>query len=142
MAASIRATETHTQHENEPDLKDIQQAENFLSDAQAGNDAEKRMGLLQALKLYPKASAWSILISFAVVMEGMSFGRTRCLPSPLTILMPRLRCYPHLQLLRLSSVHSSIWNIGCQWVVPDPSSLPGWARKRFDSWTIHRFNGA
>jgi SP family general alpha glucoside:H+ symporter-like MFS transporter len=60
------------------DLKDIQKAENFLTDAQAGNEAEQRMSLWQALKLYPKASAWSILISFAVVMEGKTLGVTRC----------------------------------------------------------------
>lgn len=52
------------------DLKATQKAENFLADAKAGNDAETKMGLIAALKLYPKASAWSIAISFAVVMEG------------------------------------------------------------------------
>lgn len=54
----------------EPDVKDVHKAEAFLSDAQAGNEAERKMGTWEALKLYPKASAWSIAISFAVVMEG------------------------------------------------------------------------
>jgi hypothetical protein len=61
-------------HDAEPDLKDTQKAESFLADAQAGNDSEVKMGLFAALKLYPKASAWSIAISIAVVMEGMFFS--------------------------------------------------------------------
>lgn len=59
-----------TEHLGETDLKDVQKAEIFLADAQAGNESERKMGLMEALKLYPRASAWSILISFAVVMEG------------------------------------------------------------------------
>lgn len=58
---------------HDADLKATQKAENFLADAQAGNDSETKMGLIAALKLYPKASAWSIAISFAVVMEGILF---------------------------------------------------------------------
>jgi SP family general alpha glucoside:H+ symporter-like MFS transporter len=57
---------------DDADIKDVHRAEEFLSDAQAGQDAEKRMGIWQALKLYPKASAWSVAISLAVIMEGAS----------------------------------------------------------------------
>jgi hypothetical protein len=65
--------EKHDAHIIEPDTKgDTAKAEIFLADAQAGNDSEVKMGLFAALKLYPKASAWSIAISLAVVMEGMS----------------------------------------------------------------------
>ena len=35
-----------------------------------GTDKEKNMGILEALKLYPKAAGWSILLSTAIVMEG------------------------------------------------------------------------
>ena len=38
--------------------------------AQQSTETEVKMSLWQALKLYPKASMWSLLISFAVVMEG------------------------------------------------------------------------
>ena len=63
--------EKHDAHIIEPDTKgDTAKAEIFLADAQAGNDSEVKMGLFAALKLYPKASAWSIAISLAVVMEG------------------------------------------------------------------------
>jgi hypothetical protein len=65
--------EKHDTQIIEPDTKgDTAKAEIFLADAQAGNDSEVKMGLFAALKLYPKASAWSIAISLAVVMEGMS----------------------------------------------------------------------
>jgi hypothetical protein len=64
--------------EGDTDLKDIQNAEALLADAQAGHDSEVKMGLFAALKLYPKASAWSIAISFAVVMEGMSQPANSC----------------------------------------------------------------
>lgn len=80
MSAPIHETDKiEAAHHNdvETDLKATQKAENFLADAQAGNDAETKMGLFAALKLYPKASAWSIAISFAVVMEGGSHHK-RC----------------------------------------------------------------
>ena len=54
--------------EDEP--SNLKQSKNILFEAEAGEAAEHRLGLLAALKLYPKASIWSILISFAVVMEG------------------------------------------------------------------------
>lgn len=69
MSAPIQDPDKVEIH-HDADLKATQKAENFLADAQAGNDAETKMGLIAALKLYPKASAWSIAISFAVVMEG------------------------------------------------------------------------
>lgn len=38
--------------------------------AQQSTDNEVTMSVFEALRLYPMASMWSILISFAVVMEG------------------------------------------------------------------------
>jgi SP family general alpha glucoside:H+ symporter-like MFS transporter len=40
------------------------------SDARNATDKEHRMGFLQAIKLYPKAALWSILLSTSIVMEG------------------------------------------------------------------------
>jgi SP family general alpha glucoside:H+ symporter-like MFS transporter len=40
------------------------------SDAQDATNKEHNMSLKQALKLYPKAVGWSILLSTAIVMEG------------------------------------------------------------------------
>ena len=40
------------------------------NEARAAADAEKRMSIREAFKLYPKAVGWSILLSTAIVMEG------------------------------------------------------------------------
>ncbi|PMD15660.1 sugar transporter [Hyaloscypha hepaticicola] len=40
------------------------------ADAKDATSKEHQMGFLQALKLYPKAVGWSILLSTAVIMEG------------------------------------------------------------------------
>jgi len=40
------------------------------AEAQDATNKEHSMGFLQALKLYPKAVGWSILLSTAIVMEG------------------------------------------------------------------------
>ena len=36
----------------------------------AGTESEKRMGIIQGFKTYPKAVGWSILLSTAIIMEG------------------------------------------------------------------------
>ena len=40
------------------------------SGAIAGTESEKRMGIIQGFKTYPKAVGWSILLSTAIIMEG------------------------------------------------------------------------
>ncbi|KAL1969338.1 hypothetical protein VTN77DRAFT_9530 [Rasamsonia byssochlamydoides] len=42
----------------------------LISDAKDATDKEHRMTLWQAIRLYPKAIGWSILLSTAIVMEG------------------------------------------------------------------------
>lgn len=42
----------------------------LASDAKAGAQAEHRMSFLQGLRLYPKAIAWSVVLSLTIVMEG------------------------------------------------------------------------
>ncbi|OAX84623.1 hypothetical protein ACJ72_01019 [Emergomyces africanus] len=42
----------------------------IFENAKSATDKERRMTLLQGLKLYPKAAAWSVLISTCIVMEG------------------------------------------------------------------------
>jgi MFS transporter, SP family, general alpha glucoside:H+ symporter len=39
-------------------------------DAKAGTEAEHKMSFMQGVRLYPKAIAWSMLISATIVMEG------------------------------------------------------------------------
>ncbi|PIA90607.1 General alpha-glucoside permease [Cercospora beticola] len=40
------------------------------AEAAAANEAERSRGLIESLKLYPKAAAWSVLLSTAIIMEG------------------------------------------------------------------------
>lgn len=42
----------------------------ILNHAKAATEKERNMTLLQGIKLYPKAIAWSLLISTCIVMEG------------------------------------------------------------------------
>ncbi|KGY15953.1 hypothetical protein PABG_11203 [Paracoccidioides brasiliensis Pb03] len=42
----------------------------IFDNAKSATDKEHRMTLLQGLRLYPKAVAWSVLISTCIVMEG------------------------------------------------------------------------
>lgn len=58
------------------DIDKIKALETLILEAEAGTNAEHSMTLWQGLRTYPKASAWSMLISVAVIMEGefFSFG--------------------------------------------------------------------
>jgi hypothetical protein len=51
-------------------VEDALRLETMVNDAKVATEAEHNMSLWQAIKRYPKASVWSLLISFAVVMEG------------------------------------------------------------------------
>lgn len=42
----------------------------FISDARNATEKEHNMSLWQGIKLYPKAIAWSVLISTCIAMEG------------------------------------------------------------------------
>ena len=44
--------------------------ERLVAFAKSATDKERKMTLLQGIKLYPKAIAWSVLISTCIVMEG------------------------------------------------------------------------
>ncbi|KXJ95043.1 MFS alpha-glucoside transporter [Microdochium bolleyi] len=43
---------------------------NIIQSAKMASDKEHSMSLLQGIRLYPKAIAWSVLISTCIVMEG------------------------------------------------------------------------
>lgn len=43
---------------------------NVFDNAKAATDKERKMTLLQGIRLYPKAVAWSVIISTCIVMEG------------------------------------------------------------------------
>ncbi|OTB10708.1 hypothetical protein K445DRAFT_322727 [Daldinia sp. EC12] len=50
--------------------KDLLNDETLVSDAKRATDVEQEMSLLKAIKLYPKAIGWSVLLSSTLIMEG------------------------------------------------------------------------
>lgn len=58
-----------TSHEDDTSANNMNEKAEF-ADAQTATAKEHNLTLAQALKAYPKAIAWSILLSSAVVMEG------------------------------------------------------------------------
>lgn len=42
----------------------------IIQNAKAATEKEQSMSLLQGIKLYPKAVAWSVIISTCIAMEG------------------------------------------------------------------------
>lgn len=42
----------------------------MTANARRATEKEQNMSLLQGIKLYPKAVAWSMLISACIIMEG------------------------------------------------------------------------
>lgn len=54
----------------EDDLKATESVKQTIIDAKKASENEQNMTLMQGLKLYPKAIAWSILISSCIAMEG------------------------------------------------------------------------
>jgi hypothetical protein len=49
----------------------------LIGGAQEATDTETSMGIIEGFKLYPKAVAWSICLSTAVVMEGYVYHAPR-----------------------------------------------------------------
>ncbi|EGC41599.1 trehalose transporter [Histoplasma capsulatum var. duboisii H88] len=52
------------------DCATLRSSSQISRNAKLATDKEQRMTLLQGVKLYPKAAAWSVLISTCIVMEG------------------------------------------------------------------------
>jgi SP family general alpha glucoside:H+ symporter-like MFS transporter len=52
------------------DSQDAGSMTKIIHNAKAATDKEQNMTLLQGLRLYPKAAAWSVLISTCIAMEG------------------------------------------------------------------------
>lgn len=56
--------ETHEAWSSDTSMKAI------IQNAKTATEKEQSMTLLQGIKLYPKAVAWSVLISTCIAMEG------------------------------------------------------------------------
>lgn len=59
-----KSHETHEAWSSDTSMKTI------IQNAKAATEKEQSMSLLQGIKLYPKAVAWSVLISTCIAMEG------------------------------------------------------------------------
>ncbi|KAK0752608.1 general substrate transporter [Schizothecium vesticola] len=59
-----KPTETSTTHDEKIHPQEL------VADAKHGADSEHRMTLWQAIKTYPKAVGWSVLLSSTLIMEG------------------------------------------------------------------------
>lgn len=59
-------------NENDAEAQNVQVKRNssIIEDAQAATAAEVTMDVRTALKLYPKAAAWSVYFSMGVIMTG------------------------------------------------------------------------
>ena len=49
---------------------EVQRLADLLDSARRATESEHKMTVWQAIKRYPRATAWSVAISFGVVMEG------------------------------------------------------------------------
>jgi hypothetical protein len=57
---------------------DVAKADFVISDARDAFEGEKGMTLWQGIRLYPKAIAWSIILSSALIMEGYDTALLVC----------------------------------------------------------------
>ena len=108
---------------------EVQRLADLLDQARKATESEHKMTVWQAVKRYPKASAWSIAISFGVVMEGESTPilLLLCL---LTSRLLRLRCGPIGKLLRLSRISKDLWHVAAQRHVSGPCTVAGGTGER------------
>ncbi|KAM3164067.1 Maltose permease MAL31 [Lachancea thermotolerans] len=63
----------HAPGSSSPDDNDdhlVTEIVNATQDAKEADEIERTMPLMKALKMYPKAAAWSILVSTTLIMEG------------------------------------------------------------------------
>jgi hypothetical protein len=52
------------------DLQNTQTTLELKRDAKAATEKEQRMTMMEGIRLYPKACAWSMALSLLIVMEG------------------------------------------------------------------------
>ena len=55
------------------------------TDALAAESAEKQLSVMDSLRMYPTAVAWSVGISLCIIMEGMDLGCRSCPSLPTCI---------------------------------------------------------
>jgi hypothetical protein len=103
------------------------------SDAKAATDREHAMTLREGIRKYPKAIAWSVLLSLAVVMEGYgkqhspfgeSFGQ----------LLIQDRHGAHILVLRVFALQQEIWRRVRARQIPSHCTVAEWAFEWGSGW--------
>ena len=69
---ATKADDIYTADELVKDPTKLIEAETRLREAESATAKEHQLTVWQALRLYPKASAWSLGLSLAVIMDGKS----------------------------------------------------------------------
>ena len=70
--AQVVLDEKNTDPRQVEDVVSGKQTSGLVEDAKNASDAEHTMSLWKAIKLYPNAIGWSVLLSSTLIMEGMS----------------------------------------------------------------------
>ena len=73
LSASVteeKAINLHTKPLDDADLDDLESASDFLDAVRVATEREHELTFRQALRMYPGAFLWAIIISFTIVMEG------------------------------------------------------------------------
>ncbi|KAM7185177.1 alpha-glucosides permease MPH3 [Rhypophila sp. PSN 637] len=61
---------SHGPDQHHDQVTRIKSMDRVIHDAKAATQKEQKMSLMEGVRLYPKAIAWSVLISTCIVMEG------------------------------------------------------------------------
>lgn len=108
VESQVPASTMPIQPDSDLDTSDPSKTHKDVIDhARAAAIKEQKMTLMQGIRLYPKAIAWSILISTVIVMEGydislvnnfcmsLSLENFHLFTAHMTDLLPR--CFPSVQ---------------------------------------------
>lgn len=119
-------------------LEQTKSTDDVILNAQRATEKEHKMTLWQGIKLYPKAVAWSMLISTCICMEGYD-----------VCLLSNFCKWPHsrghydlnermtdwgLNVRRLPTIPQEIRSTAPRRQLSDPGSLAGRAQQRRKRW--------
>lgn len=97
-------------HHAPDEVSRLKATDRVIQGAKLATEKEQKMTLMQGIRLYPKAIAWSMLISTCIVMEGYdiclinNFCTCSWLPRPCGVPRWRPRLTEWLQQRRVSTV--------------------------------------
>lgn len=130
MAKEVSLHEEQTSLPDKGEIANVDLVKDLIQDAKNATEREHQMTLWQGIKLYPKAIAWSILISTCIVMEGYDIS-----------LVNSFYAFPQFNEKYGEQLPSGEWQVPARWqaglsngvVVGEIIGLiiNGWASERF-----------